>query len=314
MPKVTTGTYQEGKNKGRKWEAYEDPASSTGWTIKNWDPYNPSKEYFGDYNAAAADVDEQNQQNRSAQGAAQQGGYDQYAEGEREYRAAKAREERLISGEKTRQFDVGANQAATSERNRVQQAKAALAEQRRQFDMSFGLQRQDAARSDRRLGLDTLIAGGNLRGPLDAFQGFAFAQGAGQQGLTPYVNALYGGANGPAYGGGTGGGGGSPTPLTLGTLAQEMGAGGGGGGGGGTGTDQYGRPNLTSQQQAYLAPIRSAYEGGLANKGLGYLENMTAPMRDAFKSGGDYIGRDTASEFEGYQRSRPGQVSALRGG
>lgn len=59
MPQVRTGQYMEGPNKGRKWEIYEDPASQTGWTRKNWSPSKPGTEYFEPFNADAADVDEQ---------------------------------------------------------------------------------------------------------------------------------------------------------------------------------------------------------------------------------------------------------------
>lgn len=69
------GTYEKGKNKGRQWEVYEDPASQTGWTRKEFDPWDKSNnggptEYFTPYNMAAAEVDDQIAQRNAAEKAA----------------------------------------------------------------------------------------------------------------------------------------------------------------------------------------------------------------------------------------------------
>lgn len=135
----------------------------------------------------------------------------------------------------------------------------------------------------------THLAGANQAQPAPV-AGVARPAGGATMSISPVRNAMTdphgrGGATAPAAGA---------------SMAVQS--------GGGV-TDAYGR-SLTPEAAAYLEPIRQRYEGGLANTGLGFLENMTAGQRAAFKSGGDYLGRATDDEFEFYQRSRPGQRQA----
>lgn len=75
MP-ATTGRFTEGKDKGKSWQVYQDPASKTGWTRKVWNPYDVSNngaptEYFGEFDMAAAEVDEQSASEKAAKKAAE---------------------------------------------------------------------------------------------------------------------------------------------------------------------------------------------------------------------------------------------------
>lgn len=75
MP-ATTGRFTEGKDKGKSWQVYQDPASKTGWTRKVWNPYDVSNngaptEVFGDFDMAAAEVDEQSAAEKAAKKAAE---------------------------------------------------------------------------------------------------------------------------------------------------------------------------------------------------------------------------------------------------
>lgn len=70
MPKMT-GKFTTGTNKGRQYEIYQDPASDTGYTRKNWDENDPNRtEYFEPYNYAAAQVDDEAAQMSAANSAA----------------------------------------------------------------------------------------------------------------------------------------------------------------------------------------------------------------------------------------------------
>lgn len=58
MPQMT-GRFATGKNKGRSWQVYADPASRTGYPRKQWDPNDPSgTEYFEPFDYSAAEMDE----------------------------------------------------------------------------------------------------------------------------------------------------------------------------------------------------------------------------------------------------------------
>lgn len=224
------------------------------------------------------------------------------------------------------QWDREFGETVAARQQRLTELRERIKEQRREFDLTHGLSVREADLNDRKFGLDErrfgleqdtlgadlLKTGASMRGPLDYFQGAAYAQGVASSNLAPYVRALY--TNGPQYGGGTATGG-SPTPLTVGSLARTMtgeAVGPGAGAAGAPGTsgagylDTLGR-TLTPEQQAYLAPIREAAEGGLANKGLGWWEDQTKSQRNAYISGSDFIGRDTEADLEYYRRSRPGQ-------
>ncbi len=302
MPQITSGQITSGPNAGKLWAAYPDPASPTGWTVKTWHQYDVSNggrpnESFEPFNAGAADQwERQTQQQQAGQAAqaAQQGAQQRFStQADTDAYNSALRYRDVRTGVADTQWDKNYQQGVTTERDRVQQAKDALAEQQRQYNLTYGLDVRGQNRADAAQGADLLKFGATLRGPANAFQGFQFAQGvANDPSLTNYVNSIYGG-NGPAYGGGTAAGG-SPAPLTIGSLIKSMGGSNVPGAGaqgaaqpGGTGTDAYGRPNLTAEQQSYLAPIKSAYEGGLANKGLGYLENQTPGQLAALHSGGD---------------------------
>jgi len=182
----------------------------------------------------------------------------------------------------------------------LQEAREKLAEDRRQFDLDFGLKKNQ-------FGLDILKTGASLRGPENYFQGAAFARGVSDQGLAPFLDALQNG-RAPDYGGGTATSG-NPVPLTVGTLANDLAGGGGGGagsgGGGGGGTDAYGRPLLGATDQQRLDAISKTAQNGLANLPLGSLEALTPQELKAFGSGLAYLGRDPESEYEFYKRSRP---------
>lgn len=74
MPRME-GTFDEGKNKGRKWQVYADPGSKTGYTRKNFDPYDTSNdggptEYFEPFDMASADVDDRKSASKAATAAA----------------------------------------------------------------------------------------------------------------------------------------------------------------------------------------------------------------------------------------------------
>lgn len=212
----------------------------------------------------------------------------------------------------------------------IKQAKRQLAEEQRQYDLT----RQDRNyQFGVNTGLDILKTGASLRGPLDAFQGAAYARGIQTGGLAPYLQNLRttGTTN---YGGGTATSG-NPVPLTVSTLADSLagsgayntsagpagapaavtGAGGPAAGASTTnaapgGTDAYGRPLLDPTYQANLDAINKVAQGGLANLKLGALENMSPSELATFKSGLGYLGRDADSELTFYQRSRPGQGAA----
>lgn len=212
-----------------------------------------------------------------------------------------------------------------------QQAKRQLAEEQRQYDLS----RQDRNRQfDVNTGLDILKTGASLRGPLDAFQGAAYARGIQTGGLAPYLQSLRTTGT-TSYGGGTATTG-NPVPLTVGTLADSLAGGGaynpntgpsipGVGATGQTGAggailngpaqggnvDAYGRPTLDPTYQANLDAINKTAQGGLANLKLGALENLSPSELGTFKSGLGYLGRDVDSELTFYKRSRPGQGSAV---
>ena len=308
----TTGVIEKGKHRGWLWEVFEDPDSPSGWTRKIWNPRDRSaggkpKEFFDDefeypkQLRRAQDAQRTSQSARAEQAAREarySGILERDVENRREAGRLTLQQQEAERTESRRRFDTTSDYNERTRKDAIKRAKEALREQIRQFDLTHGLE-------ERKLGADILKTGASMRGPLDAFQGFAYAQGVADSDLAPYVRAVYGG-DGPAYGGGTGTQG-SPTPLTVGTLANEMAR------GGSTGLDAYGRPKLRPDQEAKLAPIREAYEGGLANKGLGYMERMTPNQLKAFLGGGDFIGRDTDSEVTYYQRSRPGQRSAALG-
>jgi hypothetical protein len=122
-----------------------------------------------------------------------------------------------------------------------------------------------------------------------------------QQGGVPIVGAdvTSGGqanqAEGPSTGAGTAG------STTLPNLLNP----------GGAATDAYGRPLLSAAAQTQLNGISQTAQNGLANLPLGSLESLTPKELDAFKSGLDYLGRSSDDELTAYQRSRPGQQSAL---
>jgi hypothetical protein len=175
--------------------------------------------------------------------------------------------------------------------------KLRLKQENDHFDRTFGLDQQ-------KLGADLLKTGAEMRGPLNFVQGDMYAQGVANGGLSPFIAALQGGTTVP-YGGGTATGG-SPTPLTVGTLAQAMGGGGSQGASrpGAGGVDAYGRPALSPGVQQAVDAGRATFESGLANKGLGFMENMSPRTSSkALTSIGDYIGRNTGSEYEYYKRS-----------
>ena len=314
MPQVRTGQFTSGPNKGRFWEAYEDPASRTGWTRKIWDRDDPRRtEYFEPFNAGAAEVDEQADQvlraATAARAATQAAERDDFVTRNTAYNNSQNRYRDIRTAEADRQFNVQQQEAVAARRDRMSQLREAMREQARQYNLTHELNLRTAAREDAQLGADILKTGAGMRGALDWAQGDMYAQGISQGGLSPFVQALRGGGNVP-FGGGTATQG-NPTPLTVGTLAARMTGGGGSGGGGGT--DAYGRPRLSADVQAGVDAAGGVYEGGLANRGLGFLETMNPGQRDAFRSAGAYLGRDVDAEETYYRRSRPGQSSALRG-
>lgn len=312
MPMQMTGRFTTGPNKGKLWQIYPDPASKTGWTRKIWsksDTSNGGKpaESFEDFDYGAAEVDTDEEDARVAQTqrvAATKAAKDAQdkadADAATEREAAARREAgRLLlqqqqsdRDESTRRYDKTLHETELTRKARAVEVKNALKEQQRQFNMNYGL--------------DIIKTGSQMRGPENAFQGFSFARGVADAGYSPFVAALRPDGN-TAYGGGTARSG-APVPLTVGTLAADITGQKAAGGGG---TDAYGRPILSSDQQAQLSPIRSMFEGGLANSKQGQLENLTDGEMKALRSGGDYLGYDTDSEFQFWKRSRPGQRSGL---
>ena len=166
------------------------------------------------------------------------------------------------SDEDARRFDanyglqsreVGISAAAQKSTAAYQQgllanAKAQLAENRRQFDQTLGFDREKFAEDTRRFGLDyalrqaalgadVLRTAASLRGPENVFQGQMYARGiSGTPGLSPALASLRNGYA-PSYGGGTATTG-NPTPLTVGGLAQELSGQGQAGTSGQASTDQ----------------------------------------------------------------------------
>lgn len=308
MPQVMTGTFTGGPNKGRRWEIYRDDRSPTGWVRKNWDPYDPNQTpYFENFNAAAADVDEQTSAQMQADAAAQAARVRAVNDAKEQTKAdtdvsrVKYRDERTAVADT--QWNRQQTEVERAARDRLAQLREAVAEQAREHDQTYGLDVRKQQASE-------IEAGARMRGPLDWAQGDAYAQGISSLngGISPFVAALRGGTNVP-YGGGTATQG-NPTPLTMSTMASRMGYGSGGDSGG---TDAYGRPRLSSDVQAGVDAASSAYQSGLANKPLGWMEQMTQDQRDALHSAGDYLGRNTRAEDEYYRRSRPGQGDPRRG-
>lgn len=307
---------------GWGWQIYPDPASSTGYTRKLWNPRDDSNggkptEYFDkNYDFAADQRDEEAVSGRLAQKAAQM------AQAAAEKKASQDAAEKALNDSKNSDYryrdsrnaaadaqaDRTFNQGVTVENNRVQQVKNAVREQQRQFDLNYKINQQQEQRADQRLGLDVLTAGAGMRGSLNFLEGDAFANGVSGAGLSPFVQAL-GRGTPVAYGGGTATQG-NPTPLTLGTLANAM-TQGQAGSNGTSKTDAYGRPLLSAQNQQFVDAASKVYQGGLANQGLNFLENMDPDQRKAFDDAGGYLGRNTTQENTRYFRSRPGQGSYI---
>lgn len=232
------------------------------------------------------------------------------------------------ANEDRNRFDVGTDYNNRSLKSidqqrqaQVQQAKDQLAEDRRYHSMTFGLDQQKFGEGQRQFnigtGVDLLKTGASMRGPLNFVQGDMFAQGA--QGISPWLSSLRTGQP-VQFGGGTATQG-NPTPLTVGTLANAMSGGGAPATGAvpgamtaaGSGTDAYGRPNLSPGVQAAVDAGSQAFTSGLANKPLGWYEQQSDAQKQGLQSIGDYLGRSTGEDIQYYQRSRPGQRSALLG-
>lgn len=321
MAIATTGRFKAGDYKGWRWEIYPDPASPTGWTRKIFNPRDTSNggrptEYFDwhDYQADAED-DADREAKAQAQAANDtrrsqtRANVEASKTRERDYEEDRVYEEKgreRTSRETTSRLDREARlgESTADRQARMRELELRLKEDRRQFDLRMGIERENVGLRRAELGADIIKTQAGMRGPLDAFQGFAAAQGTTNTGLSRFVGDLQSNLS-PAFGGGTGGA--NPTPLTVGTLSREL------TGQPATGMDAYGRPLLRADRQTALDAIDKRYQQGLANQGPGFLENMTEGQLAAFKSGGDYLGRDTDSEISYYYRSRPGQRSALAG-
>lgn len=94
---ATSGRFTEGRDKGKSWEIYQDPASKSGWTRKVWNPYDTSNdgkptEYFGEFDYGAAEVDAQSSANKAAEAAAKN------AQQEAAAKAAKDEADRKAAG------------------------------------------------------------------------------------------------------------------------------------------------------------------------------------------------------------------------
>lgn len=309
MAASTTGRYKDGKKKGWRWEIYPDPASPTGWTKKEWNPKDTSNggrpaEYF-DWHDYDADLEDAATQAATSASRSAQTASDRQALVQRQDAADRQREAELDRsyGEKDTDREFRAREAEADRRIRKREIETRLKEDRRQFDLTFGLQQQDRQLDRDKFGLSVVEANAKMRGPLDYFQGAAAARGSGAYGnyLTAFANGTV-----PGYGGGTGGTA-NPTPLTVGTMAREI------SGEGPSGLDAFGRPLLKPEQQRALDVIDQKFRGGLANAKQGEFENLTEGELDAFKSGGAYLGRNVDDEFTFWRRSRPGQRSALLG-
>lgn len=206
MPRME-GVFSDGPDKGRPWQVYADPASPTGYTRKRWDPYAPDHvEYFDPYNYAAAAEDERQQQARDAAAAAEQSRLDAIRRDFLGRDAAATNSQNryrdTLFTEDTRRFDVQQQQTARTERNRVQQAKDALKEQRRQYDLTYGQRQTEIGNQDMRSREQNLLtylqAIGRLHLPYAELQalsqravagivpgGTASGGGAGTASLTP---------------------------------------------------------------------------------------------------------------------------------
>lgn len=297
------GVFQSGPQQGWFWQIDPDPSNPGGYVRRVWNPSNPAQTQTTPYDYS---FELQNAADTQAQQQAYWTWHDQREQQEIDrlepYRANQNKYRDVLYNEGVRQYDKTLHETEQARLARREEVRNALREQQRQYDLGYGLNLRTADRADASLGLQTLQAGAAMRGPLDFVQGDQFAQGVSGAGFSPFVAALGGGP--VKYGGGTATTG-HPTPLTVGTLANAM-------GGGTGGTDQYGRPALSPGVQQAVNAGSQAYQGGLANKPLGWMESMTDSQRQGLHSIGGYLGRDVNAEDEYYRRSRPGQGGAFR--
>lgn len=207
-------------------------------------------------------------------------------------------------GLKKRQLDQEyqiARQNARTARERLeidrwynqQQVKIAgerLAEERRQFDLTHGL-------NQARLGYDLLGMQAQLRGPSNYFQAAEFARGvANNPGTATFLSALRNNTNLAGFGAQAG----VPDKETLGTLTAKL----GGGLMPGTGATS---PGSAPNDTANLAAIRNLYAQGAHRLGAGSLEQLTGTELELLKSGIDASGGDIGTFLDQYRRSRVGQ-------
>lgn len=328
MP-ATRGKFTEGKNKGKRWEIYQDDRSSTGWVRKIWLPGDASNggrpvESFENYDYESDLEDEQAATGASERKRAEQAAL--RAEIKADQAAAEAASDARNTPywnsqlayrdtrdtESDRRFNVGEERAERSRKDRIDEVRKALKQQKYEFERTNAIAERRAAVDEgglqlrgQELGADILKTGAGMRGALQWAQGDAYAQGVSGSGLSPFVAALRGGTP-VAYGGATATQG-NPIPLTVGTLSNVL------TGQSAGGFDAFGRPRLSPDVQAGVDAASGIYQKGLANAPQGFFSNMTAGQRDAFRSAGAWLGRDVESEDQYLERSRPKQRSALLG-
>lgn len=308
------------KHPGWMWEIYQDPGSTaTGWTMKIWNPRDDSNggkpveffeknyDYEKDMEASARQQAEQQAAAARGRAAEEQAVRDRNAIQSREDSAARQRDKELdrLYGDKDKDRTARRDETILNNTARMAELQLRLKQDKLESDRSYEIE-------GKKLGADLLKTAASLRGPDDLVQGWAYAQGVSDGGLSPYVNAVMGGGD-TVYGGGQARGG-NPAPVTLGSLAASMGGGGGGGGGAAQyGYDAYGRPKLAPQKQAFVEGVGRQVAAGVGNLPQGYFERMTKGQRKGYLSAVGYNGASPDDEMEYYERSRAGQGSAFAG-
>ena len=228
MPQMT-GRFKDGKNKGRRWEIYEDSASPTGYTRKNWDPKDSSRTEYFEPHDYRADVEDENEKRakKLAQSAhdnafraeqkAREERYmsrlDKQDEDAQRYNAhlldradqTQSRELGSLEKRQSRQLGSAERVASLDRKARMDEIRVRLAEDRRQFDLTHGLDREKFGETRRQfdlshrtdeeeLVLKALDSVHRLTLPRQAKEDLALAMVSGKMPTLGEANAATGGA------------------------------------------------------------------------------------------------------------------------
>lgn len=137
MPVKLTGRFDSGPNKGRQFEIYQDPASKTGWTRKNWNPYDTANggkptenfEEF-DYGAAEVDADAADRASANAAAAAAKKQADQEAA-----LGAKGKSAEALQAKAERDFQEGVRRYNTTEGRQAAEEERLRQQGNRELDL-----------------------------------------------------------------------------------------------------------------------------------------------------------------------------------